>query len=52
MGHYVRKHILIGALESGLMALVGLFLVDRLFPMAVRLTAQRGDRHRDPADCR
>ena len=42
MGHYVRKHILIGTLEIGLMALVGLFLVDRLFPAAVRLTGAKG----------
>jgi STE24 endopeptidase len=42
MGHYVRKHVLIGALESGLMALIGLFLVDRLFPMAARLTGAKG----------
>ena len=42
MGHYVRKHVLWGALESGLMAMIGLFLVDRLFPMAARLTAAKG----------
>jgi STE24 endopeptidase len=42
MGHYVRKHILIGALEAGLMAVIGLFLVDRLFPLAVRLTGAKG----------
>jgi STE24 endopeptidase len=32
MGHYVRGHILVAAVEYGLLALVGLFLVDRLFP--------------------
>jgi STE24 endopeptidase len=42
MGHYVRKHVLWGALESGLMALIGLFLVDRLFPVAARLTGAKG----------
>ncbi|HEX2815405.1 MAG TPA: M48 family metalloprotease [Phenylobacterium sp.] len=42
MGHYVRKHVLIGALETGLMALIGLFLVDRLFPMAARLLGAKG----------
>jgi STE24 endopeptidase len=42
MGHYVRKHVLIGALESGVMAVIGLFLVDRLFPMAARLTGAKG----------
>jgi STE24 endopeptidase len=42
MGHYVRKHVLWGALESGLMAMIGLFLVDRLFPMAARLTGAKG----------
>jgi STE24 endopeptidase len=42
MGHYVRKHVLIGALESGLVALIGLFLVDRLFPMAARRLGAKG----------
>jgi STE24 endopeptidase len=42
MGHYVRKHVLIGTLESGLMALIGLFLVDRLFPMAARVLGAKG----------
>jgi len=42
MGHYVRKHVLIGALGAGLLALVGLFLVDRLFPLAVRWTGAKG----------
>lgn len=42
MGHYVRKHILLGDLFSGLMTLVGLFLVDRLFPAAVRFLGAQG----------
>jgi STE24 endopeptidase len=42
MGHYVRKHVLIGTLQSGLMALIGLFLVDRLFPMAARVLGAKG----------
>jgi STE24 endopeptidase len=42
MGHYVRKHVLIGAVETGLMTLIGLFLVDRLFPFAARVLGARG----------
>jgi STE24 endopeptidase len=42
MGHYVRKHILIGAVMQGLLALVGLFLVDRLFGVAARLAGAKG----------
>jgi STE24 endopeptidase len=42
MGHYVRKHILIGAVFQGLLALVGFFLVDRLFGWASRLLGARG----------
>lgn len=42
MGHYVRKHILIGAVFSGLMALVGFFLVDRLFGWTARVTGAKG----------
>ncbi len=42
MGHYVRKHILIGDAEVGLIALIGLFLVDRLFPFAARVLGAKG----------
>jgi STE24 endopeptidase len=42
MGHYVRKHILLGDLETGLMTILGLFLVDRLFPFAARLLGADG----------
>jgi STE24 endopeptidase len=42
MGHYVRKHILIGAVETGLMTLIGLFLADRLFPFAARVLGAKG----------
>jgi STE24 endopeptidase len=42
MGHYVRKHVLIGAAEQGLMTLIGLFLVDRLFPFAARVLGAKG----------
>ncbi len=42
MGHYVRKHVLIGDLEMGLLTLIGLFLVDRLFPVAVRILGAKG----------
>ena len=36
-GHYVRKHVLLGALFQGVVAVVGLFLVSRLFGWAARL---------------
>lgn len=42
MGHYVRKHVLLGALFQGAVALVGLFLVSRLFPWAVRILGANG----------
>ena len=42
MGHYVRKHILIGALFQGLVAVVGLFLVSRLFGWAARRLGAKG----------
>ena len=42
MGHYVRKHILIGALFQGLVAVVGLFLVSRLFGWAARMLGAKG----------
>ena len=42
MGHYVRKHILIGDVAMGLLMLVGLFLADRLFPAAARLLGAKG----------
>jgi STE24 endopeptidase len=36
MGHYVRNHVIWGALAFGVLALTGFFLVDRLFPWAAR----------------
>ena len=42
MGHYVRKHLLIGDVETALMIIVGLFLVDRLFPSAARMLGAKG----------
>jgi STE24 endopeptidase len=42
MGHYVENHGLWGALTFGLIALVGFFLVDRLFPVVVVLTGAKG----------
>jgi STE24 endopeptidase len=42
MGHYVRKHVLIGAVEQGLMALIAFFLIDRLFPWAARIAGAKG----------
>jgi STE24 endopeptidase len=42
MGHYVRKHVLIAAAFRGLIAVVGFFLVDRLFGWTCRLLAARG----------
>ncbi|MET0274715.1 MAG: M48 family metalloprotease [Phenylobacterium sp.] len=34
MGHYVEGHVLVAAAAFGVLALVGFFLVDRLFPLA------------------
>ncbi|MDB5495519.1 MAG: peptidase [Phenylobacterium sp.] len=42
MGHYVRGHVYWLSLAYGLMTLAGLFLVDRLFPLALRLTGAKG----------
>jgi STE24 endopeptidase len=42
MGHYVENHVLWDALVYGVLALVGLFLVDRLFPLTLRLTGAKG----------
>lgn len=42
MGHYVHKHLLWFAGVYGLLALVGSFLIDRLFTPVLRLTGGRG----------
>jgi STE24 endopeptidase len=42
MGHYVHGHILWYALAYGLLAVAGLFLVDRLFPWALRMLGAQG----------
>lgn len=42
MGHYVEGHPLRMALEFGLLALAGFFLVDRLFPVAARVAGASG----------
>ena len=42
MGHYVRKHVLIGAAFQGAVAIVGLFLVSRLFGWAARMLGAKG----------
>lgn len=42
MGHYVRKHVLWGALFQGVIALVGLYLVSRLFGWAVNVLGAKG----------
>jgi STE24 endopeptidase len=42
MGHYVRKHILLGALFQGLVAVVSFALVGRLFGWACRVLGVRG----------
>lgn len=42
MGHYVRKHVLLGAVFQGVIAIVGLFLVSRLFGPAVELLGAKG----------
>ncbi len=42
MGHYVHTHSLWMAGVFSLLAMIGFFLVDRLFPLAVRLLGARG----------
>lgn len=42
MGHYKRGHSFLIAATYGLLALAGFFLVDRLFPLALRLTGAKG----------
>ena len=42
MGHYVRKDVFWLAGAFGLLALLGFFLVDRLFAPVLRLTGARG----------
>ncbi|WP_332769042.1 M48 family metallopeptidase [Phenylobacterium sp.] len=42
MGHYVHFHALWIAGTYGLLALMGFFLVDRLFPRVLRLTGAKG----------
>ncbi|HZZ69808.1 MAG TPA: M48 family metalloprotease [Phenylobacterium sp.] len=42
MGHYVRGHIYIMAAETGLLAMIIFFLVDRLFPWTARLMGASG----------
>jgi STE24 endopeptidase len=42
MGHYVRKHVLLAAIFQGLIALLGYFLVDRLFGWTARTFGARG----------
>ncbi|MDB5425735.1 MAG: peptidase [Phenylobacterium sp.] len=50
MGHYVRGHILIYATLYGVLALVGFFLADRLFPRVAALLGAKGVRGiSDPA---
>lgn len=42
MGHYVRGHVYLLGLESGVFALVAFFLIDRLFPLTARLLGAKG----------
>ena len=42
MGHYVHGHVPLAGLEYGLIALAAFFLLDRLFPLGVRLLGARG----------
>ena len=42
MGHYVHMHSLWMAGVFSLLAMIGFFLVDRLFPLAMRLLGARG----------
>ncbi len=41
MGHYVRAHALWRALPIAILAMIGFFLIDRLFPVVARLTGAR-----------
>jgi STE24 endopeptidase len=50
MGHYVLGHVWRNAIVLSLLAVLGLFLVDRLFPVAARLLGAPGVRDlADPA---
>jgi STE24 endopeptidase len=49
MGHYVRNHVIWGALAFGVLALAGFFLVDRMFPWAARRLGAGGAALSDPA---
>jgi STE24 endopeptidase len=50
MGHYVLGHVWRNAIVLSLLAVLGLFLVDRLFPVATRLLGAPGVRDlADPA---
>jgi STE24 endopeptidase len=49
MGHYVRNHVIWGALAFGVLALAGFFLVDRLFPWVARRLGAGGAALSDPA---
>jgi STE24 endopeptidase len=42
MGHYVRGHILWMGAAFGVLAMLAMFLVDRLFPWTARLMGARG----------
>jgi STE24 endopeptidase len=42
MGHYAHQHAIWIAGAFGLLALAGFFLVDRLFPLVLRLTGAKG----------
>ncbi|MBI1199475.1 MAG: M48 family metalloprotease [Phenylobacterium sp.] len=42
MGHYVRGHAFAYSAAFGLMALAGFFLIDRLYPLVLRLAGGRG----------
>ena len=41
MGHYVRAHALWRALPIAILAMIGFFLIDRLFPIVARLAGAR-----------
>jgi STE24 endopeptidase len=42
MGHYVLDHLYVLASAFGMLALIGMFLVDRLFPWVAGLVGARG----------
>ena len=49
MGHYKRNHILWSTLASGVLTMIALWIVDRIFPYAARWMGARVSSIADPA---